>query len=161
MGKKKKAGPIKDAPANYEVRELRGVDLDRGFIETLGALSDTGGLTPKQARKLLKTMNDNSLYHVFVAVAVDGQVLGATTLLVEQKFIHGGGLVGHIEDVVVRKGQQGRGVGKSLVSRAVTVASELGCYKCILDCKDDLVGFYEKLGFRKQQVCMRIDLAHG
>ena len=149
--------PRDGAPTAYEVRELKPADLGNGLVETLGNLSDTGGLTPAAARKVLRMMRRAPLYHVLVAVGSDGQVVGATTLLVEQKFIHGGGLVGHVEDVAVRKGHEGRGVGGSLVRAALEMAEELACYKCILDCTDDLVGFYEKLGFRRHDVGMRID----
>jgi glucosamine-phosphate N-acetyltransferase len=149
--------PREGAPTAYEIREVRAADLGNGLVETLGNLSDTGGLTPARAREVLRRMRRSPLYHVLVAVGSDGQVMGATTLLVEQKFIHGGGLVGHIEDVVVRKGCEGKGVGGSLVKAAVEMAEELACYKCILDCKDELVGFYEKLGFRRRDVGMRID----
>jgi glucosamine-phosphate N-acetyltransferase len=141
----------------YEIRELRAADLGNGFVETLGNLTATGGLTPAGARKVLSMMKRAPLYHILVAVGADGQVMGATTLLVEQKFIHGGGLVGHIEDVAVRNGYEGRGVGGSLVKAAVELAKGLSCYKCILDCNDGLVGFYEKLGFRRHDVGMRID----
>jgi glucosamine-phosphate N-acetyltransferase len=146
------------APAAYAIRELKAADLENGLIDTLGNLSETGGLTPAAARRILRNMKRAPLYHVLVAVGADGQVMGATTLLVEQKFIHGGGLVGHIEDVAVRKGYEGRGVGGSLVKAAVEMARELACYKCILDCKEELVGFYERLGFRRRDVGMRIDL---
>jgi len=146
------------APQAFGIRELRAADLGNGFVETLGNLSDTGGLTPAGARKILSTMKRTPLYHVLVAVGTDGRVVGTTTLVVEQKFIHGGGLVGHIEDVAVRKGYEGRGVGGSLVRAAVEMAEGLACYKCILDCSDQLVGFYEKLGFRRHDVGMRIDL---
>jgi len=149
--------PRGGAPTDYEIRELRAADLGNGLVETLGNLTDTGGLTPAAAQKVLRAMRRTPLYHVLVAVDGDGQVVGATTLLVEQKFIHGGGLVGHIEDVAVRKGYEGRGVGGSLVKAAVEMAEELACYKCILDCKDELVGFYEKLGFRRHDVGMRMD----
>ena len=145
-------------PDAYAIRELRATDLDNGFLETLANLSETGGLTPAAARKILRTMKRAPLYRVFVAVGADGQVMGATTLLVEQKFIHGGGLVGHIEDVAVRKGHEGKGVGSSLVKAAVEAAQELACYKCILDCKEELAGFYESLGFRKHDLGMRKDL---
>jgi glucosamine-phosphate N-acetyltransferase len=144
-------------PRAYEIRELRASDLGNGFVETLGNLTDTGGLTPGAARKILRSMRRARLYHILVAIGADGQVVGATTLFVEQKFIHGGGLVGHIEDVAVRRGYEGRGVGGSLVKAAVETAEGLACYKCILDCKDELVGFYEKLGFRRHDVGMRID----
>src|SRR5579864_1174603 len=106
------------ASGSYEVRQLQDEDFEKGFIETLSNLSDTGGLSPKEGRKIFGAMKRDPLYHIFVAVASDGQVIGATTLLVEQKFIHRGGRVGHIEDVVVRKGHEGKGVGGSVVSAA-------------------------------------------
>jgi glucosamine-phosphate N-acetyltransferase len=148
-------------PKGYEIRELTAPDLGRGFIETLGNLSDTGGLTPGSAQKILERMGRASLYHVLVAVESDGRVVGATTLLVEQKFIHGGGLVGHIEDVAVRKGSEGRGIGGSLVKAAVRTAEQLGCYKVILDCKEELEPFYARLGFMKRDLGMRLDLKPG
>ena len=158
---KKGFASLEDKTSRHKVRELKAADLDKGFLETLETLSDAGGLSPREARKILGKMRRNPLYHVFVAVNADGQVLGATTLLLEQKFIHSGGQVGHIEDVVVRRGEQGKGIGQSLVSSAVKSANELGCYKCILDCKDELTGFYERLGFRRYEVGMRIDLAQS
>lgn len=154
----KKAKPSGGVPQPYEIREVRAADLDRGFVEMLGNLSETGGLTPAAARKILRTMGRAGPYHVIVAVGADGQVMGATTLLVEQKFIHGGGLVGHVEDVVVRKGCEGRGIGGSVVKAAVQMADELGCYKVILDCKEELESFYSRLGFRKHDIGMRLDL---
>jgi glucosamine-phosphate N-acetyltransferase len=143
----------------YKVRELREADFDRGFLDTLSNLSDTGGLTAKGGRSIFRAMKRDPLYHVFVAVSGDGEVIGATTLLVEKKFIHRGGSVGHIEDVVVRKGHEGKGVGGSVVRAAVEKARESGCYKVILDCKSDLVDFYKRLGFGVHDVGMRIDLA--
>jgi glucosamine-phosphate N-acetyltransferase len=153
----KRTSPPGGVQRAYEIRELRAADLGNGFVETLENLTDTGGLTPGAALKILRTMRRAPLYHVLVAVGADGQVMGATTLLVEEKFIHGGGRVGHIEDVAVRRGYEGRGLGGSLVRAAVEMAEEMACYKCILDCKEELTGFYEKLGFRRRDVGMRID----
>ena len=153
----KKMSPQGGTPRAYEIRELRAADLGNGFVETLGNLTDTGGLTPGAARKILRTVRRAPLYHILVAVGADGQVVGATTLLVEQKFIHGGGRVGHIEDVAVRRGYEGMGVGGSLVKSALEMAEGMTCYKCILDCKEELAGFYQKLGFRRHDVGMRMD----
>lgn len=143
--------------AAYETRELTAADLDKGFIETLRNLSDTGDLSPASAQRILEKMGSNPLYHVLIAVGPSG-VVGTTTLLVEQKFIHAGGLVGHIEDVAVRKGSEGRGIGGSLVKAAVGMAEDLGCYKVILDCKEELAPFYEGLGFKRHDLGMRLDL---
>ena len=156
-----KNSPEEGARQGYVVRKLRPADLERGFLETLGNLSDVGGLSPREARGLFASMKRSPLYQVLVAVESDGEVVGATTLIVEQKFIHRGGLAGHIEDVAVRKGHEGKGIGGSVVRAAVERARELGCYKVILDCKEELVGFYEGLGFRSRDVGMRIDLKPG
>jgi glucosamine-phosphate N-acetyltransferase len=153
----KRKTPSPKEPRRYEVREIKSEDLGNGFLETLVSLSDLEGLSPGGARRILAGMKHPPFYHVIVAVEANGQVIGATTLLVEQKFIHRGGLAGHIEDVAVRKGYQGMGVGGSLVKAGIQLAEELGCYKCILDCKHELVGFYERLGFSKRDVGMRLD----
>ena len=81
-----------------------------------------------------------------------------TTLLLEPKLIHGGGLVGHIEDVAVRKAYEGKRVGSAVVGKAIQRARDLGCYKVILNCKEELVPFYTRLGMRRHEVGMRVDL---
>ena len=143
---------------DYKIRLVEEADSKNGLLETLGSLSDLEGLPVEEARRALKSMAHSSLYRTLVAVLADGQVIGSTTLLVEQKLIHKAGRVGHIEDVAVRKGFEDKGVGSSLVEAAVGMASESGCYKVILDCKEELVGFYEKLGFKRHEVAMRLDL---
>ena len=46
---------------------------------------------------------------------IEGKIVGSTTLLIETKFIHNGGKVGHIEDVVVDKEHQGKGIGEKII----------------------------------------------
>ena len=84
-------------------------------------------------------------------------IVGSTTLLIEQKFIHKGGLVGHIEDVVVKKEFEGQGIGMRLVKSLLDVAKQKKCYKTILNCKDDLRPFYTKMGFNQATNEMRFD----
>jgi glucosamine-phosphate N-acetyltransferase len=158
MTRRKDGATADDAGTGFKIREIKAEDLNKGFLEALGNLSPVGGLTPRKALDILRKTKRNPYHHVLVAVTHDGQVIGTTTLLVEQKFIHGGGLVGHIEDVAVRSDHEGKGVGGSIVRAAVEMAREQDCYKVILDCKPDLVGFYERIGFRKYEEAMRIDL---
>jgi glucosamine-phosphate N-acetyltransferase len=139
----------------YRVREIRSDDLKKGFLETLANLSEVG-LDYSEGRKILSSIKRNPFHRIFV-VSKDGEIVGATTLLVEPKFIHAGGLVAHIEDVSVRKGYEGIGIGGSVVQAAVKEAKRLGCYKVILDCNEKLVEFYGRLGFKRHGVEMRID----
>ena len=85
----------------------------------------------------------------------NGKIVGSATLLIEQKFIHNGGHVGHIEDVVVSKEFEGRGIGIKLVTSLLEKADTMNCYKTILDCKDELIPFYERIGFKQESNQMR------
>jgi glucosamine-phosphate N-acetyltransferase len=147
--------PAEPTPRNkVTIRTLRREDLDRGFLETLSALTKVD-LTPAEARQVFATRPANS--HTFVAVR-NNRVVGTTSLLIDQKFIHGGGRVGHIEDVAVAHDAQRMGIGTALVEHAVAQAKEMGCYKVILHCFSDLSCFYKRLGFRDYNVGMRLDL---
>jgi glucosamine-phosphate N-acetyltransferase len=145
---------------NFTVREIKKSDIQRGFFETLSNLSQVGQITQdiERATKLLHEMEENKLYKIFVAESENGQIIGSITLLVEQKFIHDGGKVGHIEDVVTRKEFSGKGVGSALVQKCIDVAKDEKCYKVILDCSDNNVPFYEKAGFKKHEVSMRYNI---
>ena len=85
----------------------------------------------------------------------NGKIVGSTTLLIEQKFIHNGGCVGHIEDVVVSKEFEGRGIGIKLVTSLLEIANTRNCYKTILNCNDELIPFYERIGFKQESNQMR------
>ena len=96
-----------------------------------------------------------------IVVAEDahsGALLGTTSLIVEHKLIRGCGRVGHVEDVVTHEKARGRGVGRALLGRLAELAREAGCYKVILDCADKNAAFYEKSGYRRAELQMRLDL---
>src|SRR4029079_1269714 len=40
----------------------------------------------------------------------------------------------------------------------IKIARENECYKVILDCNEKVMEFYEKMGFRKHAIMMRIDI---
>ena len=133
--------------ASVAVRPLREGDLGNGFLEALDALRPASDLEPERALEVFRRLQRNP--DCVVAVAeVDGRVAGAATLLVEHKFINRGGIAGHIEDVAVAAGQQGRGIGSALIRYLLARAEAAGCYKTTLDCTDDVMPFYRRLGFR-------------
>ena len=105
--------------STIHIRDLRSEDFDRGFLDALAALTDVD-LTPQTARSILNGMPAN--VRTFVAESA-GRVVGAVTLLIERKFIHGGGSVGHIEDVAVDRRHQRCGIGTALVEHAIQAAA--------------------------------------
>ena len=138
------------------IREIEEDDLEKGFLETLDFLRNTGDLDKNKANEILKKIKQNPNHIIHVAID-NKKIVGSTTLLIEQKFIHNGGLVGHIEDVVVRKDYEGKGIGIKLVTSMLERAKEKNCYKTILDCKDDVKQFYERIGFKHESNGMRYD----
>jgi len=138
------------------IRELRKDDLWNGFLTTLDSLRQTSGIDRNKAEEVFEKINSNP-DHIIVVAELDGKIVGSTTLLIEPKFIHGGGLVGHIEDVVVDKNFQGQRIGEKIIKFLLEFAKNRGCYKTILDCTDDVKSFYEKLGFKHIANELRFD----
>jgi len=145
----------------FDVREMSEADLKKGFFETLGNLAEIGMIKNDQetAKRILQQVMSSPFYKIFVAAKTDGEIIGSNTLLIEQKFIHNGGKVGHIEDVVTKSGYEGMGVGRALVAKALAFAAEMKCYKVILDCSEENVQFYRKMGFKEHGLSMRHDLS--
>ncbi|KAI4152395.1 MAG: hypothetical protein LQ340_002937 [Diploschistes diacapsis] len=86
-------------------------------------------------------------YYIVVILDGSGKVVGTGGVVVERKFIHGLGLVGHIEDIAVARDQQGKKLGLRMIQALDWVARGVGCYKTILDCSEANEGFYVKSGF--------------
>jgi glucosamine-phosphate N-acetyltransferase len=136
------------------IRPLEAEDFERGFMETLGSLAPVD-LTPVEAAAIWAERR--AAGNFTVVAEIDGEVVGTASLLVEKKFIHRGGLVGHIEDVAVRSDHWGKGIGSEVVRHLTDIAAGERCYKVILNCLDQFVPFYARLGFRRHDSGLRYD----
>ena len=141
---------------DVSIRQLEENDLNNGFLTSLDSLRKASDIEPAKAKDVFQKIKSNPNHVIFVAIH-DDKVVGSTTLLIEPKFIHEGGLVGHIEDVVVNKDVQGQKIGEKLILASLEYAKNAGCYKTILDCLDDVKPFYEKLGFKLHSNAMRFN----
>lgn len=145
----------------YTIREIEENDIESGgLLEVLENLAPVGDLSNLTAKAILDEIKSNPLHRIFVAVIQDGikegLIIGTTTLLVEPKFIFGGGRVGHIEDVAVRAGYQRKGIGFALVDHATQQAALMRCVRTVLDCSDENIPFYEKIGYSYHGNTMKI-----
>ncbi len=138
------------------IRELEEKDLFNGFLESMDSLKLASNLDTEKAKEVFEKISSNSNHFVYVAI-LDGRVVGSTSMLIEPKFIHNGGNVAHIEDVVVSKDYQGKGIGEMLMRSLLDLAKDNNCYKTILDCTDEVKPFYEKIGFKRTSNGMRYD----
>jgi glucosamine-phosphate N-acetyltransferase len=126
-------------------------DIEKGFLEVLENLVPAD-IDKKQAKEILQNIKSNPLHKIFVAEEEQQgckKIVGTTTLFVEPKFINKGMRVGYIEDVSVRKGYDGLGIGSQLIKYATNYAVSVeGCRKILLYCSEDTRPFYEKLGYK-------------
>ena len=156
---------MSNSSINYAIREIEENDIESGgLLEVLENLSPVGGLSKPAAKAILKEIKSNPLHRIFVAVVQDGRnqglIIGTTTLLVEPKFIFGGGRVAHIEDVAVRAEYQRKGIGFKLVNYATEQAAIMRCVRTVLDCSDENIPFYEKIGYSYHGNSMKIQHIH-
>ena len=142
--------------AEVIIRQLEEEDLFNGFLNSLDSLRKTSYIEPNKARQIFNKIHSNS-DHIILVAALNNKVVGSTTLLIELKFIHSGGKVCHIEDVVVNKEEQGKKIGKKLILASLEYAKNANCYKTILNCQDSVKPFYEKIGFKRHSSEMRFD----
>lgn len=143
---------------DWVIKELKPSENKyfESLLDTLNNLTDKVDLKADKVSKHLQEMNNRDA-HLFVA-RDENKVYGAITVFIEQKLIHDGGLVAHIEDVATRKGYEGNGIASKIMNEIISYTKDRGCYKIVLFCKDDLIPFYERFNMKKAENQMRLNL---
>ena len=106
-------------------------------------------LSEQAAQQIFAEFARYPSYRLFVA-SEGSVVVGSYALLVMHNLAHGGAPSAVVEDVVVASDQQGRGIGRQLMTHAKDQARAAGCYKLALSSnrqRHAAHAFYESLGF--------------
>lgn len=131
---------------NIRIRLLNKNDINIGFKKILNVINTTPIVRVPHYQGLVT--------YIYVAeYGLENKIVGTTTLILCYKI---GGHLGFIEDVAILPEYQKQGIGKIMMDEIIQRAKKLGCYKVVLLCKDENVGFYEKCGMNKYQNCMCI-----
>ncbi|KAK5073570.1 Glucosamine-phosphate N-acetyltransferase-like protein [Lithohypha guttulata] len=134
----------------YTIRPLRRSDYKTGYLDCLRVLTTVGEPSAQAFTERYDFISSQKeTYYILVICDSTSRVVGTGAVIVERKFIHNMGLVGHIEDIAVDKNQQGKKLGLRIIQALDHVAENVGCYKCILDCSEANEGFYVKCGFKR------------
>ena len=133
--------------SQFIFRQLEESDYHKNYLQLLAQLTEVGQNTPSEFSNILAKIQ--SQIWVFEDT-VANKIVASASIFLEQKFIHGGGIVAHLEDVVVDEGYRGAQLGQKLIANIVKKARESGAYKIIADCKTELLSFYSKNGFEKR-----------
>jgi len=147
----------KETEESVSIRELQESDFENGFFDTLGEFRNMSGLEYLKAPEALKDIKKNNFHKILVAVR-DNTVIGCITVIIERKFIHNCGNVARIEDMVVRKEEQGKHIAHRLITNAIKFAKDNHTYKILLNCREELIPLWKKYGFELGENVMRYNL---
>lgn len=140
------------------LRNLRVEDAQAGFFTVLSQLTKAPEISQAQFSKLVENEQRLGVRETIVAVNEQGKVIGTGAVAYEQKFIRGGAMCAHIEDIVVEEHTRGMHLGKRIITELIERSKKKGCYKVILDCEDTNIPFYQKCGFQPKEKQMALYL---
>lgn len=122
-----------DLPSGYTIRPMCRGDYGRGYMDVLRVVGRTGWVGEdiwEERCEWLRTMS--STYYILVVVNPEDRIVASGTLMMERKFVHNLGIVGHVEDLAVARDQKGKKMGLRVLEALVHVAQTVGCYKVCL-----------------------------
>lgn len=145
---KKEVLQIKDC--SFNIRHIKENDVNDSYYYLLAQLTEINiqAMDPQNSRDFINNLDQNHCIFV-IEYENTNQIVATGTLLIENKLVRNYGKVGHIEDIVVDNKWRGYGLGKFMVDYLGHISKERKCYKCILDCSDSNVGFYEKCSYKR------------
>eukprot|EP00093_Oithona_nana_P005720 05720.XXX_318127_319005_1 [CDS] Oithona nana genome sequencing. len=149
----KSVNDITSKNANLIVRPLQSDDFNRGYLELLKQLTSVGDVTQAEFKErfLLMKSCQGTYYNTVIVDKETDCIIGAASLIVERKFIHHCANRGIIEEVIVSDDYRGKSLGRLIVQSLVDLGKALNCYKITLNCTDQMISFYERLGFVAEQ----------
>lgn len=138
--------------ADVLVREAKPADL--GALETLyeqltGPLAETRPDPAPDPREALGRIIADPARSLLVA-ELDGVLVGTVDVLIAPNLTHYAQPWALVENVVVAEHARRCGAGRALMTRAIELAREAGCYKVNLISGNERTGahaFYRSLGF--------------
>jgi GNAT superfamily N-acetyltransferase len=96
-----------------------------------------------------------------IVAELDGEVIGTLQLMYLPSLSYQGGTRAQVESVRVAQGLRGKGIGAEMMKWAIERARQRGCHLMQLTShksRTDAHRFYEKLGFTKSHIGMKINL---
>ena len=136
-----------------QFRNLQKNDFNLGYLDLLSQLTEVNknNISFEKFSNFINKLDEN---HKIIIIINNNKIIATGTLLIENKIIHSISKVGHIEDIVVDSNSKGLGIGKQIVNYLTNLAKENNCYKVILNCNDNNIGFYQKCGYQKKETQM-------
>jgi glucosamine-phosphate N-acetyltransferase len=133
-------------------------DIKNQYLKLLSFLTDAPDVPTEQFIKQIIQISKIGTIIICYYYDKDNQnkitIVGSGTIIYEPKIIHCCKNVGHIEDIVIHDSYRGNGIARNIIQILTDYSRKNNCYKVILDCKDDMVEFYEKNGLKETGIQM-------
>ena len=131
-------------------RAIKEQDVDQVFI-LLNQLKKIE-LDNIDRSKAWNDFNSNTSSNSIVGI-YNNKIVAYGSVVIENKIR--GEVAGHIEDIVVDTEVRGKMIGVLLIKELIEVARKKGCYRITLFCKEELINFYSRNGFKVNNVVMK------
>ena len=103
-------------------------------------------------KKAWNDFSSNSSSNSIVAI-YEKKIVAYGSIVIENKIR--GEVAGHIEDIVVDKEMRGKMLGVKLVKKLIKIGESKNCYRVSLFCDKKLISFYERSGFKVNNIMMK------
>lgn len=130
----------------------------------LMAQLDTAGEPPlsvAEGTRILQRIATYPDYAIYIAEDQEMRVVGSFAFLVMDNLAHRGAPSAIVEDVCVDESARGGGIGRAMMSFAMELAKQTGCYKLVLSsngARTRAHEFYRSLGFSEHGVSFHVEL---
>lgn len=98
--------------------------------------------------KFIQNNSSNSIVGI-----IDNKIIAYGSIIIENKIR--GEVAGHIEDIVVDAEVRGKMIGVKLINELIEIGKKNNCYRITLFCKENLINFYSRSGFKVNSVSMK------
>tara|TARA_Y100000591_G_scaffold332209_1_gene368689 strand:- start:2942 stop:3394 length:453 start_codon:yes stop_codon:yes gene_type:complete len=142
---------LKDELNNNNINQENYINI----FNLLNQLTDAQIISFIDFKNIIENLHKD---HNIFLLKQDTNIIGSITLIIEQKLIHNGKCIAHIEDFVIDKNYRNQGLSSLLLNYVKKLSQERNCYKIILDCNELLINFYEKHEFKSNGLCMRYNI---
>jgi glucosamine-phosphate N-acetyltransferase len=135
-----------------EINNLLNInEIKKNYLKLLSELSFSPEITNELFIYNIKNIFKSGLILVaHININNTLHFIGTGTLWIKKKLSNGGKSVGHIEDLVILKEYQNKGIDKEIINYFIKYCKIHNCYKVILYCSPEFEGYYKKKGFINQ-----------
>lgn len=152
---------------NNQITFRRAVQSDLPAIVYMLADDDLGSQRERPETPLAESYLtaferiDADQNHELIVAEMNGEVIGTLHLIFLPSISYLGGTRSQVESVRVDSRYRGKGIGAQMMAHAIQRAKEHGAHVMQLtshETRKDAHRFYEKLGFKKAHVGMKLSL---